>query len=177
MPGEPSTARWVELGVLGRAHGLKGEINLRTTPDQNEILTNTEVIRVEGKKVSGEYRILSVRDTNTGVLLLLEGVDDRDKASALTGNTISVRREAFPELEPGEFYYSDLEGAPVKDKDGNTLGKVLYFEEYGTDLMFFDWTGHGTVALPMVKDFIIEVIKEPASVVIETEQLDELLQD
>lgn len=176
MPGEPSTTRWVKMGVLGRAHGLKGEIYLRATIQDGKVMSGVDTVRVQGKDMDREYRVDSVRTTNTGVLLGLAGVDDRDEASRMTGCSLLVRREDFPEQQPGEFYYSDLEGAPVLDKHGNTLGKVLYFEEYGTDLMFFDWHGHGIVALPMVEDFVVKIRNNPASIVIENEHLSELLQ-
>jgi len=178
MPEEaPLPTLWVDMGVLGRPHGLNGAIHLQTTIEQGEVISGTKTVRIKGKKYDREYRINKVHTTNDGILLNLEGINNRDDASRLTGSTLSVKREDFPALNQGEFYYSDMEGAPVQDRFGKVIGKVLHFEEYGTDLMFFEWTGQGIVALPMVDEFVLEIRSEPAAIVVETKNLSEFLQN
>ena len=181
MPGKTSDneddVRWVEVGILGRAHGLKGEIYLRATLDEANVIANASVVHLQGKKDILETRVLDIRRTNKGLLLTMEGVDDRDAASRLTGWSLMVNRNDFPDTEPGEFYYADLEGAPVLDEGGRRIGKIQRFERYGNDVMFFEWNGHGVVAVPMVEAFVIRLSSDPPSVQIKTTDLDDLLQD
>jgi len=53
----------------------------------------------------------------------LQGVDDRNAAETLHGAAVSVRRDALPALDPGEYYLVDLIGAKVTGPDGE-IGEV-----------------------------------------------------
>lgn len=167
---------WVETGKLGRPHGLKGEIYLRTIGDHTDVITHVTRVKLQTSKTEQELQIKAVRVTASGILLSLEGVTTRDAAARLTGALVMMDRTEFPDPGPDEFYYSDLEGAPVVDQQGRELGRVLHFEEYGTDVMFFEWTGHGVVAIPMVKAYVFEISTDPPRVVIDTANLNDLLQ-
>jgi len=173
----PDQTRWVEVGVLGRPHGLKGEIYLRTPSGQDDVILNATRLKIHTKKIERVLEILEIRMVKSGFLVTLEGVDDRDAAARLTGAAVLLDRAEFPEPEVDEFYYSDLEGAPVMDRDGQVLGRVLYFEEYGTDVMFFEWTGHGKVAIPVVEAYVVRIDTDPPGVTIETANLEDLLQN
>jgi 16S rRNA processing protein RimM len=65
----------------------------------------------------------------------LEGVEDRDRAAALTGAVIEVDREQLPPTGEREYYQADLIGLPVRNLEGVELGKVSYFLETPTGPM------------------------------------------
>jgi 16S rRNA processing protein RimM len=54
----------------------------------------------------------------------LEGLDDRNGAEALKGVRIYVPRSAFPATPEGEYYWVDLIGLTVVNRDGVHLGVV-----------------------------------------------------
>lgn len=61
-----------------------------------------------------------------GALLavLLPGVQDRDQARAYVGTQVAIERQQFPDLAPGQFYWSDLLGLAVCDHEGRLRGTV-----------------------------------------------------
>ena len=65
----------------------------------------------------------------------LEGIEDRDRAAALTGAVIEVDREQLPPTGEREYYQADLIGLPVRNLEGVELGKVSYFLETPTGPM------------------------------------------
>jgi 16S rRNA processing protein RimM len=65
----------------------------------------------------------------------LEGIEDRDRAAALTGAVIEVEREQLPPTGEREYYQADLIGLPVRNLEGVELGKVSYFLETPTGPM------------------------------------------
>ena len=67
------------------------------------------------------------------IIARLEGFDDRDQAATLVGRTIGVPRDALPDTGEGQYYWSDLEGLRVVDRDGAELGKVRYLIETGAN--------------------------------------------
>jgi 16S rRNA processing protein RimM len=65
----------------------------------------------------------------------LEGIEDRDRAAALTGAVIEVDRAQLPPTGEREYYQADLIGLPVRNLEGVQLGKVSYFLETPTGPM------------------------------------------
>jgi 16S rRNA processing protein RimM len=59
----------------------------------------------------------------------LDGVNDRDAASALTGAVIEVQRAELPPPGRRRHYQADLIGLTVRNADGAELGKVAQFVE------------------------------------------------
>jgi 16S rRNA processing protein RimM len=56
---------------------------------------------------------------------------DRDAAEALTGARIFVSRASFPTPDDNEFYWVDLIGLAVRNRDGLDLGTVSHLIETG----------------------------------------------
>ena len=54
----------------------------------------------------------------------LEGCEDRDRAQALAGATVAVRRAELPDPGEGEHYWADLIGLTVVSAAGQELGRV-----------------------------------------------------
>jgi len=120
----------LRIGRLARAHGLKGELEVRLDwPDSRALLEAKRVLLSRPDGDSAAYVIASTRSTGKGILLRLEGVGDRDAAEALCGSTVSVGRADLPPLEEGEYYLCDLVGLEVSGPSG-PFGRVLEIQMY-----------------------------------------------
>ena len=51
-------------------------------------------------------------------------IDDRNAADALRGARIFVSRESFPTAQKDEYYWVDLIGLDVVNREGQNLGQV-----------------------------------------------------
>jgi 16S rRNA processing protein RimM len=107
------------------------------------------------------------RDTAKGVVLTLPGVEDRDAAEALAGAEVWVPRSALPKPKPGEYYWVDLEGLRVVNREGIELGKVSYlFETGANDVMVV--AGERDRLIPFLTDqFILDVDFEAGLVTVD----------
>lgn len=84
----------------------------------------------------------------------LDGVEDRDQAATLIDHVITVDREAMPETQTGQYYWTDLEGLDVEHRDGTHLGKVAYLMETGAnDVLVVN--GDSEKLIPFVMDQVI----------------------
>lgn len=120
----------LRIGRLTRAHGLKGELEVRLDwPDSRALLEAQRVLLSRPDGATESYVIASTRSTGKGILVRLDGVGDRDAAEALCGSTVSVRRADLPPLEAGEYYLCDLVGLEVSGPSG-PLGRVLEIQMY-----------------------------------------------
>lgn len=70
---------------------------------------------------------------NDVIVVKLEGINDRDAAFACKGKHIGVPREALPELEGDEYYWSDLIGLHVKNTQGVDFGQITDVLETGAN--------------------------------------------
>lgn len=59
-----------------------------------------------------------------GVVARFEGVDDRSAAESLKGVRIFVPRSVFPPTPEGEYYWVDLIGLDVVNREGEHMGVV-----------------------------------------------------
>lgn len=80
-----------------------------------------------------EIRVEEGRVHGKGIIAKLTGIDSPEEASLLTGTLIGIDRTNLPELKQGDFYWSDLIGLTVINKDGTTLGKVSHLIETGSN--------------------------------------------
>ncbi|MGC4059810.1 MAG: ribosome maturation factor RimM [Aquabacterium sp.] len=65
-----------------------------------------------------------VREQGDIVVATAEGLEDRNDAEALKGARVYVSRSAFPTPSEDEFYWVDLIGLNVVNKEGEALGQV-----------------------------------------------------
>lgn len=59
-----------------------------------------------------------------GIVVHLQGVEDRDQAAKWVGSVIQVRRDQLPPTEEGTYYWSDLIGMQVVTLKGESLGQI-----------------------------------------------------
>jgi 16S rRNA processing protein RimM len=69
-------------------------------------------------------RITQAREQAAVVVATAQEVADRNAAEALTGARVFVPRSSFPTAGDSEYYWIDLIGMAVINRDGVTLGEV-----------------------------------------------------
>jgi 16S rRNA processing protein RimM len=72
-----------------------------------------------------------VKEHSDGVIASVREVADRNGAEALRGARIFVSRSTFPKTDDGEFYWIDLIGLAVVNRDGAALGTVAEMMDTG----------------------------------------------
>ncbi|MFB9066864.1 ribosome maturation factor RimM [Pseudofulvimonas gallinarii] len=115
--------RRVLLGRVAGVHGVRGGLKVESfTEPRGQILDYQPwTLRHAGAETVRRARAL-VREPRLAVQL--DGVEDRDAASALIGAEIWVRRDQLPTPPAGEYYWVDLEGLAVVNLEGIDLGVV-----------------------------------------------------
>ncbi|ACB32957.1 16S rRNA processing protein RimM [Leptothrix cholodnii SP-6] len=68
--------------------------------------------------------VTEVKEHGDGIVACAPEVADRSAAEALKGARIFVSRASFPTVGDGEYYWIDLIGLSVVNRDGESLGTV-----------------------------------------------------
>jgi 16S rRNA processing protein RimM len=110
------------MGRISGLHGVRGwvKVSSDTEPREN-ILTYTPWYLGAAHRA---HRLAEGRPHGKGLIVRLEGCEDRDRAAALVGQAIAVRRDQLPPPGADELYWADLEGMSVETLDGVPLGRV-----------------------------------------------------
>ncbi len=145
------------LGEFGRAHGLSGEVRLKSyTADPAAIATYGALRGADGRTVE----ITSLRPTSGAPDILIArvaGVAGRTAAEALNRLALYVPRDRLGlPAEEDEFFAADLVGLAVVDAAGAALGTVRAVPNYGGgDLLeIAPASGGATALLPFTRAFV-----------------------
>ncbi|MBZ4329407.1 ribosome maturation factor RimM [Corallococcus interemptor] len=115
----------LELGYVARAHGLRGEVAVKSFDPASETLGTVERVRLRLRSgEEREYALETFRPANKEDLVCFEGVESRTAAEALVGAKVFVYREDLEPPEEGEFFQGDLVGLNAVDEQGASLGTV-----------------------------------------------------
>jgi 16S rRNA processing protein RimM len=114
----------LEIGRIGAPHGLTGEVRVALHFSGSDALFQAERVWLVSETGAREYAVVSVRPHTRAVLLLLEGIADRNAAETLRGARVEVERSLLPPLDAGEYYLVDLVGAEVFAPEGR-IGEVV----------------------------------------------------
>lgn len=120
----PVEGAFVTLGRISGLYGVRGwcKVFSYTEPRDNILVYSPLYLRTDGEW--RERAMAEGRKHGQGVVLRLEGCENRDQAAELLGTEIAVRREQLPEAAPGEYYWADLIGLRVVNRDGVELGRI-----------------------------------------------------
>lgn len=121
----------VEVGRIADAWGIKGWFKVLPYSASPEALFSCKqwyLLPAEKGAVnfSGtlKLRLKEAKDHSGGVVANAHAVDDRAAAEALRGARIFVPRSSFPSVALDEFYWVDLIGLNVVNREGLALGQV-----------------------------------------------------
>lgn len=122
--------------------------------DPREAVLNYGRWLLSGKNGWREATVAEGKRHGKTVIVRIEGYDERDAAAGLIGTEIGVPRDELPETGDDQYYWSDLEGLRVVDREGAVLGKVDYLLETGAnDVMVVK--GEQERLIPFVIDKVV----------------------
>jgi 16S rRNA processing protein RimM len=108
----------LEVGRVGRAHGLRGEVHVVAVTNVAERFAPGSRLLVGDRRLT----VTSSRAAGSGWVVQFDGVVGRDAAEALRGK--SVRAEELDVVPDGEMFVHDLIGAEVRDRAGARIGRI-----------------------------------------------------
>jgi 16S rRNA processing protein RimM len=159
--------RLIELGSLRGAYGVHGWVHVAAeSPDAEVLRAARQWWRLDGEQNGDEqppFEVTIIRRHGAGWVAKLAGVDDPEHAERLRGTRIAVARGEFPALPDGEYYWIDLIGARVINRQGECLGEVQGLRSNGVhDVLEISADGASSPMLvPMVDQYVDRIEIDP----------------
>jgi 16S rRNA processing protein RimM len=117
----PASGARLEVGRIGRPHGLKGEVTVTLVTDRSERTAAGAVLYADEQPLV----VQAARRRRNGWVVRFEGVTDIDGAEALRGVVLSA--EPLP-IADDELWVHELIGCEVRDTSGRVVGTVAEVE-------------------------------------------------
>jgi len=150
-PAFPDDA--VEVARIVGAWGVKGGIKVKPLSADPQALFSTKrwflqaplplggaLPRAPAKRAAATgalpswprlLRVVQAREQGAHVVATVQDLEDRDAAEALAGARVFVSRASFPTPGADEFYWVDLIGLAVRNREAVELGTVAGLVETG----------------------------------------------
>ena len=144
----------LEIGRIGKAHGIKGEATVEAWTDdpENRFASGTKIKLSNGT----DLEVSSIKFHSGTWLIGFVGINDRNEIEKLRNQTIFAEIDITDNAQD-EYHLQQLLDCQVKSLNGTFLGKVIgLLKNPGQDLLQVN-SGKQTVLVPMVKAIIKEI--------------------
>ena len=144
----------IEIGRLGRPHGLKGELSLNPCAFTPLELHGIKTFTWRGPDgATRPLTLVTARPANERMLVRFTAVSDREGAAALTNGRLLVEEERLPDPGPGAAYPHHLIGLDVVTEDGRPVGTVAEIWPSPAHAVLVV-RGAGEVLIPSIPEFV-----------------------
>ena len=132
----------VEVGRILGAWGVKGLIKVQPFSSDPQALFSTKRWFLQAPQEVAEplvsalaahplLKVIQAKEHGEVVVATVQDLQGRDAAQALRGARVFVSRASFPTAGQGEYYWVDLIGLTVVNRQGVVLGDVVGLMETG----------------------------------------------
>ena len=147
---------YLELGQIVSTHGIKGEMRFNPWCDTPDFVKKFKTLYFDSKGEKS-IKVISARPHGNVVILMLEGIDDIDKARALKNKVFYMKR-SDARLPKGTWFVQELFDCKViDDNTGEELGIITDVSETGANDVWHIKTPKGEVLIPAIKQVVVSV--------------------
>jgi len=169
---------YVGIATVGKPVGLQGECRIFPIGDTLQTLTLPHTLYMKLKGDYVEEKLLKIgRGSGNTQKAVFENYSSREDIDLLKNQVLYIEEENLPETEEDEYYFYQLKGLNVEDRQGNSVGKVKEVFNYPTtDAIDIKLDRNGSVVtFPFRKETVLSVDIPAKIIVVDEELLEELL--
>ena len=154
---------YLSLGKIIDTFGLDGTLKIFSSTQ------NGKQRYLKGNKVfinEKEYTVMSYRNSGNIDFVRFEEITNPEDGKLLKGQYVEIIKDR-KDLKEGYYFYDDLKGCTIVDKDGKAYGTVKEVEEFPAQITLRVARKNGKdFFVPFVKAFIVNVDIEKKEIVI-----------
>ena len=142
---------YLTIAKIVRPHGLKGEVKVRPLIDDGMKMTDFKKVYLGRQNIPSQ--ILSVKSLNGFFALGLDTLKIIDEAEEFRNQYISIDKADYPHLFQ-ELRASDVVGFEVKTEEGEVVGVVTKYDDYGSATVITIGQFGMSYQIPLVEDIV-----------------------
>ena len=158
----------IEIGCFLGAHGIKGEVKVKSFTEIPENIFSFNEIFTESSQNS--IKLKFIRKLKQIFICKIENVETRTDAENFIGLKLFISRKSLPKLKDKEFYHSDLLNFAVYNLNKESFGKVISLGDFGAGLLVEVKKNKKTFYLPMGKNFLKKIDYKDKKIILDLEK-------
>ena len=162
-----SKKKLIEIGCFVGAHGIKGEVKLKSFTEIPENIFSFNEIFTESSE--NPIKLKLIRKLKQIFVCKIENVETRTDAENFKGLKLFISRESLPKLTNNEFYHSDLLNFEVYNLNKECFGEVISLEDFGAGLLAEVKRNDKTFYLPIGKAFLQKIDYKNKQIILDLE--------
>lgn len=154
--------RYILLGKVAKAHGLRGEVKILCYSGQPENFYGyREVVLISGDgRLSPTLTVKSVRIRGKSIVARLATIESRNRAEEIEGHGVLLARDQLPDTAEDEYYWYQYQGKMVVDQSGRVIGRVTnLFNNGAQDILVVD-SGQAEILIPVTREIVVKETAE-----------------
>ncbi|MBR1798914.1 MAG: 16S rRNA processing protein RimM [Bacteroidales bacterium] len=155
-----------ELGRITRQWGVKGQLVLFLDVDTptDYIDLDSAFVELRGQLVPHFFHIDNINGNKA--VATFEGIT-ADNASSLIGHTLYLPLSMLPKLSGNKFYYHEVLGYRLIDKNHGDIGEIKDILDLGPQALFQTEMDGKEILIPIIDQIIKQVDREKRTISIE----------
>ena len=160
----------IAVGVIRKAHGIRGEASIEPWTDSPERFEELESVTLVSPDQSQtrDARIESYRPHAGRALVKFEGLDSPEEVQLLHGWSVEIPEDQARDLDENEYFLHDLPGLTLVDAEGRARGVVTEVLEGGGGILLAVKRADGkTFELPFAARICTEIDIDAKKIVVD----------
>jgi 16S rRNA processing protein RimM len=154
------------VAQIGAAHGIRGEVRLRSFTEDPAAVTSYGPLESEDGRQ--RFTIEALRPAKDHFVARVAGVADRNAAEKLVNVRLYIARDKLPPIgEDDTFYHADLVGLAAVTRSGESLGTVAAIHNFGAgDVVEIKPASGDPMMLPFTETAVPEIDLKAGRIVV-----------
>ncbi len=163
---EEATPRYLAIGSIAGAHGIRGEVKVNVLTDYPERFRAGAKLYVGTEREARSVEIQTARPHKQYYLVKFSQVPDRNAAELLAGQLVLILTEQAMPLAEHENYAHDLLGLQVETQEGQALGLLTDILATGANDVYVVTGGESELLVPALREVVLSVDLEARRMVV-----------
>ncbi len=157
----------LQVGVITSTHGVRGEVKVFPTTDDNKRFKKLKECYLEYKNELLPIHVQGAKFFKNMVILKFEGIDNINDVEQYRNCNLYVDREHAVTLEDDEYFMTDLIDLTVEKEDGTVLGTLTEIIPTGAnDVYVVTSDKRKELLIPAIKECIMDVNLEDRKMIV-----------
>ncbi len=148
------------LGKISKKFSFKGEVLIYLDTDEPQNYKNLESVFVEiNNKLIPFFIEKSAIHKSDFLRTKFEDINNEQEANEILGNSVYLPLSLLPKLDDHQFYFHEIIGFKVVDKNFGSIGEVININESSSQPLFEIKYNDKQILIPIIDAFIQKIDK------------------
>ena len=157
------------VGKINGFFGLQGWVKVFSYTSPRSNILNYSPSSIKFEDIFQEIDVIKGREQSKTIVAHIKGIDNREDSQKFIGKDVYIDKDQLPDLKEGEYYWHELIGFKVINKNQENLGVVNYFVETGANDVLVV-RGKKEHWIPYIEPFLISIDSQNKEILVDWDE-------